>query len=185
MLAQLPNERLLQIADHFSKTQRIEKKHGFNIRNGIKPQDREFLSAVVECNKYYKSLKPLVRLALTCKRLTPVTQEILFRDVSLPQSHPAWRGRISPVVPFLRTLVQRPNLARFVERLAVWFLKDNPMDLPKQTTSTCKCGKYSSFLHLIVERMHRPPSSAATGWMCGLKHPKEAWLCALIIASQA
>jgi bacterioferritin-associated ferredoxin len=174
MLAQLPNGLLLQIAGHLSETQRIDKKHGFSIRNDITPQDRDFYAAVVECNKYYKSLKPLVSLALTCKRLTPVAQEILFRDVSLPQTHPAWRGRISPVVSFLRTLVQRPDLARYVERLAVSFLKDNPIDLPKQTTSTCTCGKCSSSLRAIVERMHQFPSSAATGWMCDLKDPKEA-----------
>jgi hypothetical protein len=136
-------------------------------------------------------LRPLVNLALTCKRLTAVAEELLFRHVCLPHPHLATGHRTKPLISFLRTLVQRPDLARLVERLAVWFFKDTPIDVPKAIRS-CACRKCLSSLRAIVERMHPHrgsalsqwmPSAIVSQWMQDLEHPKEAWICALLIAS--
>jgi hypothetical protein len=122
----------LQIVGYLRDTPRIGKKDGFNTRKGVTSQDSEFSKALLECNKYRKSLQTVVSLALTYKRLTAVAQGILFRDVSLPQIHPARQERMTPVVSWLRTQVRGPDLARLVEQLAVWLLKDKPIYIPKQ-----------------------------------------------------
>jgi hypothetical protein len=73
----------------------------------------------------------------------------------------------------------------------VWFFKDTPIDVPKAVRS-CACRKCLSSLRAIVERMHPHrgsalsqwmPSAIVSQWMQDLEHPKEAWICALLIAS--
>jgi hypothetical protein len=180
MLPQLPIELLLQIAGYFQYTRPIGKNDGFSTREDA--TSKEITTAAATCSKYHQNLRPLVNLALTCKRLTPVAQEVLFRHVCLPHPHLATGHRTKPLISFLRTLVQRPDLARLVERLAVWLFKDTPIDVPKAVRS-CACGKCLSSLRAIVERMHPQRGPALSQWMQDLEHPKEAWICALLIAS--
>jgi hypothetical protein len=180
MLPQLPAELLLQIAGYLQYARPIGKNDGFSTCEDT--TSKEIMTPAVTCSKHHKDLRPLVNLALACKRLTPIAQEVLFRHVCLPQPHLATGHHTKPLISFLRTLVQRPDLGRLVERLAVWFSKDTPIDVLKAVRS-CACGKCSSSLRAIIERMHPQSSSAVSQWMQDLEHPKEAWICALLIAS--
>jgi hypothetical protein len=174
-MIRLPNEKLLQTAGELRTPRRVGKNDGFISWEGSTDEQRR--TAAFNCCIYQNDMLNLGNMALTCKRLTPIAQNILYCDVALLSPRLENGTHITPKVSFLHTLIKRPDLACLVEHLAVWMWKNLPIDKSKQ--GTCS----SAALIDIVERIYPTSSSAWTQWMRDLQYPNEGSLCALVLAS--
>ena len=119
-MLRLPNELLCQIAGYFAADKDIlEKDDGYITITVGKMRDTITLKRLQRRSEYNVGVQSLVHLALACKRLAPVGQELLYRSVSLMQPR-TFEGQCkSAFVSFLRTVIARPDLATLVEHLAV------------------------------------------------------------------
>ena len=177
-LLSLPNELLLEIASHIAPTVSIAKDEGFG--HGYKQElttlDRDATSVR---EKYASELQVLLNLSLTCKALVPIAQDILYRNVSLLGPH---RGSLSDkpaLAPsslsyFLRTLLQRPDLAEYVHSLSVWMWKGRPLSPPYDIDMEALYSLVNSLKITAQEKQ---------AWFCDFDHPLEASFCGLVFAA--
>ncbi|KAF2794494.1 hypothetical protein K505DRAFT_361048 [Melanomma pulvis-pyrius CBS 109.77] len=116
-LLKLPNELLCSIAAYLKPRTTIQDYEGYKYLDRI--GKRDVTSAV---QKYAQDIQSLQALALVCRKLTPIAQYCLYRSVSLPQAQDETTldGCLrSPLLLFLRTLEDRPDLAASVTGLDI------------------------------------------------------------------
>ena len=109
-LLDLPNELLLQVAGHLS-TNHVDKVHG---GYGLSRHGTVFRPL------YYNPDTNLRHLCLAARRLRPIACEVLYRYPKLSgATQPSSTNRPAPLVDLLRTLIDRPDLARFVQSISL------------------------------------------------------------------
>jgi hypothetical protein len=178
-LLKLPNELLLKIAGYLAPTSGLRRDQGYG--------SRVVTWNTTEARQYHASaVQALICLGLTCGRLLPIAQDILYREVSLPQP---FRSQL-PGTPtpsflpcFLRTILQRPDLGAHVRKLAVWIWKGKPLRSkvdPKETF--CACGTCIKALGGLVDTL-KLCDREKDAWMTELSWPCEAAVCGLIFAA--
>ncbi|KAF1848729.1 uncharacterized protein K460DRAFT_427988 [Cucurbitaria berberidis CBS 394.84] len=184
-LLKLPNELLCQIAGHLVSTENICRKDGY--RALYERKNNRDLETTDLLRIHLWSIQDLLNLGLTCKRLAPVAQDILYRDIFLPKprrmSVPGDRGA-SSLVCFLRTIMRRPELGAHVRYLAVWFKKGKRLRSSKTANddAVCSCASCLQKLTDLVDTL-RLSREAKMLWLKDLTRPTEATICSLIIAS--
>jgi hypothetical protein len=179
-LLKLPNELLLNIAGYLGLSR--------NQRYGTKYQQNEFEAwETTEARQGLASaVKALLQFALTSKRLVPIAQDVLYREVFIPQPFRSQLpGKPAPsFLPcFLRTILQCPELGAHVRKLAVWIWKGQPIRSPVDSKETfCACGTCLKALAALIDT---PKLSEAekVAWMEELSCPTEAAVCGLIFAA--
>jgi len=130
-LLDLPNELLLQIAGYLETDSVLSPNDGWNVAEDGQPLDW-IPDTKVSRYDHFEKLRPLWSLALTSNRLAAIAQPSLFRSVSLPQSsHPSqWSvSFISPVLGFLRTILEKPELCSRVASISLWVWKSKHISL--------------------------------------------------------
>ena len=177
-LLSLPNELLLEIASHLAPTVSIAKDEGFGhgYRQEFTTLGRDATSVREE---YASELQVLLHLSLTCKALVRIAQDILYRNVSLLGPR---RGSLSdkpalapsPLSYFLRTLLQRPDLAAYVHSLSVWMWKGRPLSPPYDIDMEAMYSLVNSLKITAQEKQ---------AWFCDFDHPLEASFCGLVLAA--
>ena len=160
-LLTLPNELLIQVAEHLTAS-----KCGGIIAG---------------------STQDLTHLALVCKRLVPITNTVLYRSVTLqaPDRHMSRKGPRQCVLPqFLRTILRHPRLGACVEEITLYFVKGKPVHPqgPVKKEGMCTCGDCAKMLSITLHSM-RLTLDENIAWQKDLSHPTEAMVCGLILAS--
>jgi hypothetical protein len=109
-LLSLPDEFLLQIAACLSTTN-VEEVHGGYEATRGRTLFRPFKDG-------HNPDTDLRHFCLTARKLRPVACEVLYHHPKLPSSaQPPVARRAAPLLHLLRTLVDRPDLARFVQKI--------------------------------------------------------------------
>ena len=178
-LLNLPRELLLEIAGHIALTTSIAKDEGFGHEDQqeFPTLDRDATSVR---EKYASEVQGLLNLSLACKTLVPITQGVLYRNVSLltprrvslsdePVSAPP-----SSLSCFLRTLLQRPDIATHVRSLSVWIWKERVLSSPEDIDLEALFSIANSLKITAQEKQD---------WFCDLDHPLEASACGFIFAA--
>lgn len=177
-LLELPDELLLQVALYLRPTQRLSNADGFSNQLPKRTDPHSFLPLLV--SPYDLTSQSLVNLALTCKRLAPVAQEVMYQDVSLPQPRAQDDAKPSRAVSLLRTMIKRPDLASRVEHFAVWVWRGKPINASNE--GMCACSDCIDILLKTVECIQKSPI-AQREWTEHLKTPTEAMVSSLVFAS--
>lgn len=130
--------------------------------------------------EYLEEFRELAKLALISKRLTAAAQEMMYKNVSLPQLSVSRTGDASRLPLFLRTLTERQDLVRHVQVMAIWVQESKTI-----TEGVRDLTKSSARLQMLLGAIERitPFASERYGWMKALETPTEALLCALIFAA--
>jgi len=196
-LLDLPDEIFLQIASYLEPDVRTGKDDGYGSPTWLPlhlkdpPTATLFQSAAETRQKHRESTQPLVNLALTCKRLAPIAQEFLFKNVSLPRQlqdreHDGFYA--SPMLHFLRTILEQPDLVKNVCSLAIWLWKGVPIR-PLQYLSESSDHEPGSLAAKMADIVYTlPDGSQRSGagherWIQSLSCPSELMVASLILAS--
>ncbi|KAJ4374883.1 hypothetical protein N0V83_001961 [Neocucurbitaria cava] len=212
-LLKLPNELLIQITCLLAPNQRVDKNGGF----GLDLEQRHELEELEELDEeeelfpqetialrqsHAQNTQDILNLGLTCRRLSDVAQNVLYKKVALLQARISDKQKTNLALTcFLRTIIKRPDLAAYVRHFAVWIWRDRPVrrtaavpsqpkainqrdpdDVPQRPKPICICRTCFSKLILIVNTTHAA-SEQITSWTRDIKAtPSEATVCALILA---
>ena len=175
-LLKLPNELILDIAGYVTPTASVAKDQGYG--HGYKHEIPWIESDTTQAReKYASETRDLLNLSLTCKIFTPITQNVLCRNVSLLQPQQVSMSGLpspSPLALFLRTMLERPDLAARVRSLLVWIWKEKPLDFTDDTDHQALMSLIDSLNISVSEK---------EAWLADLDYPMEATVCALIFAA--
>ena len=189
-LLSLPNELLLRIVEYLAPTKGLLMIQGHGDRPYVSRIGavREVAQETEQARwRHGAEVQSILFTSLTCKRLLPIAQAILYRDVSLPQPY---RSRLlktrapSFLAPFLRTITHRPELGIRVRSLAVWFWHESPARIPYdyEKDRLCNCGSCEKNLGNIAELLQLSVEEKES-FMKNFRSPSEAAVCGLILAA--
>jgi hypothetical protein len=100
-------------------------------------------------------------LAMTCRRFPPIVERLMYKHISLPQT-PICTCCAYPqsALPYLvRTLVERPDLARRVQTLDVW-MRDRRLVKNVQEPLLCADNSYHECVIMAVHHLHNIKTTA-------------------------
>lgn len=198
-LLKLPNELLIQITSLLAPNQRVDKNGGFGL--DLEQRQKFPQETIALFQSHAQNIQDILNLNLTCKRLSDVAQDVLYKDVSLLQVRLSHKQKTNLALTcFLRTVIKRPDLAARVRHFAVWIWKNravrrtnniprqpkasqrDPDHVPERPKPNCVCETCFSKLFLIVNTTHAA-FKQMTSWTRDIKAtPSEATVCALILA---
>jgi len=189
-LLRLPNELLLRIVEYLAPTKRLLIEQGYGDRPYVSRYGvvREVAQETEQARwRHGAEVQSILFTSLTCKRLLPIAQVILYRDVSLPQPYCSQLLKTrapSFLAPFLRTITHRPELGVRVRSLAVWFWHESPARIPKdyEKDRLCNCGSCEKNLGNIAELLQLSVEEKES-FMKDFISPSEAAVCGLILAA--
>jgi len=116
-------------------------------------------------------------LALTCHRLVPISQELLFTSPVLDRTSDGGAG--SPIVSFLRTLLLRADLANFVQCLTIK-TRSRTINHRAECTQTCCCGLDQTKI-LLQQRFENEGNPGGAAWPALLQQGREPAFAGVII----
>lgn len=189
-LLRLPNELLVRIVEYLAPTKCLLINQGYGDRgygNGYGVSREESKEIEQARWRHGAEVQSLLFASLTCKRLLPIAQAILYRDVSLPQPYRSQLLRDkapSFLAPFLRTIIHRPELGVRVRSLAVWFWHESPAKVPKdyERDRLCNCGSCEKILSSAVDLL-RLSIEEEESLLEDFISPSEAAVCGVVFAT--
>ncbi|KAH6865140.1 hypothetical protein BKA58DRAFT_239700 [Alternaria rosae] len=191
------SELLFHIASHLEPDVKISKEDGYGSTTSLalhltdQPTAIPPQSAAVTRQQHRGSTQSLLHLALTYKSLLPIAQESLFTNVSLPrqvQDRECDGFYPSPMLYFLRTIIERPDLVKQVRTLSIWIRRGVPIR-PLQYLSESSDhipGSLAAKMADIVYTFPDGPQQYGAGharWIQSLSCPSELMVASLILAS--
>lgn len=159
-LVRLPTELHLQIMSHLTTG------------NSSTPRDKH--------SNYLQEHQELAELALVNKHFATIAQESLYKTISMPQHCASESENGTRLLFFLRTMIDRPDLASHVETVTICAEKGKIVT--EGVGDFIASSNHRQILHELIERITALPAKRHE-CIQALENPSEALLCALIFAA--